>query len=121
MVSGIQLFGAGFALVQAYFTFLHFKRHEFTIRELLAWESLWFGFGLVTIFPEKFRVYAGQLGTLRALDLFSVIGFIVVLSISFYTYVNLDQLRKKFERAVREMALSDLSETEDKKPGHKRK
>lgn len=108
MVSGIQLIGVLFALVQSYFTFLHFKRREFTLRELWGWEILWIGFAAVSLYPDQFKVFAGKFGTFRPLDFFVVVGFIVVLSISFYTYVNLDRLRKKIEKAIREMALSDL-------------
>jgi len=53
------------------------------------------------------HVFAGNLGAIRPFDLFSVLGFIVVLSISFYTYVSLDRLRKSLERAVRDIAMNE--------------
>ena len=113
MVSGIQLLGVFFALVQGYFTFLHFKRQEFTIREFFGWEVIWIGFGLVTLFPERFSLLAGRFGALRPLDLFTVFGFVLVLSISFYTYVNLDRMRKRMERIIRELALSEVHEEKE--------
>lgn len=107
MVSGIQIIGIIFGLVLAYFSFLHYKRGEFTIREFLGWEGLWVAFILVTVYPSKFLVYSTNLGATRAFDLFSLLGFTVVLTISFYTYVSLDRLRRQLEKAIRDAALSD--------------
>lgn len=110
MVSGIQIVGAIFGLLVSYFTFLHWKRREFTFREFLGWEAIWVGFIAATLFPNSFSIFLGNLGVLRLLDLFSIIGFILVLSITFYTYVGLDRLRKKLEKAIRDLALSGLSQ-----------
>lgn len=107
MVSGIQVIGAIFGLALSYFTFLHYKRDEFTIREFLAWEILWVGFILVTLYPNRIQVFAGSLGAIRGFDLFSLFGFIVVLSISYYTYVSLDRLRKSLEKAIRDIAITE--------------
>lgn len=106
MVSGIQLLGVIFGLALSYFTFLCYKRGEFTKRETIGWELLWVIFVLVTMFPEKIAVYSRNLGAIRPLDLFVILGFIIVLSISFYTYVNVDRLRKSFEKTIRELALN---------------
>ena len=108
MVSGIQIIGVLFSLIASYFTFLNYKRSEFTLRECVGWEIVWVAFGLATIFPQSFKIFSASLGAVRALDLFTVFGFIVVLSISFYTYINLDRLRKRLENAIRDMALSDI-------------
>lgn len=109
-MSGIQLLALLFALTQGYFTHLHYRRREFTVREFYGWSAVWLVFALVTIFPESFKVFAGTVGALRPLDFFTVVGFIVVLSISFYTYVNVDRLRKKLEKAVRDLALQQVPE-----------
>ena len=114
MVSGIQLLGIFFALVLGYFTFLNFKRREFTLREFLGWELLWVGFGVASIFPSDFKIFSGHFGTFRPLDFFVIIGFIVVLSISFYTYVYVDRLRKHMEQVVRDLALSEHSDLQKK-------
>jgi len=79
---------------------------------------LWVGFAVVTLYPSMFEVFVKDIGVVRAFDLFSVLGFVVVLSISFYTYVNLDRFRKKMERAIRELSLKefkrDILEEKDK-------
>lgn len=110
MVSGIQLAGIFFALILSYFTFLNYKRREFTIKECIGWLIVWVVFGLVTLFPEQFKILAGNFGAIRALDFFTVGGFMVVLAISFYTYVSLERQRRKLERVIRELALKDFDD-----------
>lgn len=108
MVSGIQIIGVLFSLILSYFTFLSYKRNQFTLREMAGWLVIWVGFGIVTLYPNLFQAFSGELGAARAFDTFSVLGFIVTLSISFYTYVNLDRLRKVVEKMVRDAALRDV-------------
>jgi hypothetical protein len=115
MVSGIQLVGIFFGLITSYFTFLHFKRQEFTLREFLGWELVWISFVAVTLVPEQFKVVASHFGAFRPLDFFTVIGFILVLGISFYTYVNVDRLNKKIEKTIRDLALQDVMNSTSKK------
>jgi hypothetical protein len=115
MVSGIQVLGTLFGLVLSYFTFLNYKRHEFTLREFLCWEALWVCFIAITLFPVRLFALSSELGAIRPLDLFSVFGFFVVLSISFYNYVNIDRLRKQLEKSVRDIALADYRAEGSKK------
>jgi len=119
MVSGVQLIGIFFGLITSYFTFLHYKRHEFTVREFIGWEVVWISFVAITLFPQPFANVAPMFGVVRPLDLFIILGFIVVLSISFYTYVNLDRLRKRMEKAVRDLAIQDMH-AEEMPPKKKR-
>jgi hypothetical protein len=119
-ILGIQIVALFFALVQLYFTYLHYKRSEFTRREAAGWTLVWLSFAVVTLFPEAFAAFSQEFGTIRLLDFFTVVGFIVVLSISFYTYVNVDRLRKKLEKAVRDLALQELPASEAKSRGKKR-
>jgi hypothetical protein len=108
MVSGIQTVGILFSLILSYFTFLNYKRGQFTIREMIGWEVVWIGFALVTLYPNMFTVFSGNLGAARVFDLFSILGFVVVLSISFYSYTSLDHLRKKFESSLRDQSLNGI-------------
>ena len=108
-VSGIQILAVLFAVVMSYFSFLSFKRHESTIRELLGWIVVWVLLALVSIFPNRFGSLAGEFGLFRPLDLFTMMGFVVVLSISFYTYINVDRLRKAVEKTIRDLALKDIN------------
>lgn len=108
MITGLQLIALFAVLILSYFSFLSFKRNDFSLREYGGWQLLWLTLGLVTLFPERFSVWSDKFGSIRPLDFFTVMGFVVVLSISFYTYVNLDRLRKKLEKAIRDLALKDI-------------
>lgn len=112
MISGIQILALFAALILSYFSYLQYKRKEFTFREYLGWQLVWICFGAVTLFPEWFRVISARFGAISTLDFFTVLGFIVVLSISFYTYINVDRLRKRLEKAIRELALKGLDDPE---------
>lgn len=115
MLSGLQVVVILFVLIQCYFTYLHFKRREFTLRECVGWLLIWLAFGAVALWPEFFQVVSTQFGAIRSLDFFTIVGFVIVLTISFYTYVQVDRLRKRFERIVRELSLQDLDEAFQKK------
>ena len=106
--SGIQVIGAAFGLIISYFTFLHYKRGEFTVREFIGWETLWVAFVLTTIFVQSFQPFTNTFGAVRLFDLIVALGFIVVLSISFYTYICVDILRKNLEKAIRDLAMQDF-------------
>jgi hypothetical protein len=108
MINGIQLIAVVAALILSYFSYLHLKRNEFTIKEYFGWQLVWVAFAAATLFPDAFKVLAGQFGAFRPLDFFTVLGFVVVLSISFYTYVYLDRVRKKLDRTIQELALQDI-------------
>lgn len=99
-----------FAVVMSYFTFLSFKRKEFTLMEVVGWIIIWLLLAVAAIFPDRFSGLAGDFGALRPLDLFTMFGFFVVLSISFYTYINVDRLRRKMEKAIRDLAIQDLNQ-----------
>ena len=53
MVLGIQVVGLFFAGFMTYFSFLHFKRKEFTPKEFTFWLVLWIVFAGVAIFPGR--------------------------------------------------------------------
>lgn len=110
MISTIQVLVLIFVLAQAYFTYLHYKRQEFTVRECLGWLLIWVSFGAVALYPEFFAVVSTKLGAIRSLDFFTIAGFVIVLAISFYSYIQIDRLRRRFERIVRELSLQDFDE-----------
>ena len=51
MVLGIQIAGFLFGLFMIYYSFLNYKRREFTVKEFSFWLILWIGFIIVTLFP----------------------------------------------------------------------
>lgn len=114
-MSGLQVTVLLFVLIQAYFTHLHFKRREFTLKECFGWLVIWGIFGAVALFPEFFHVVSDRFGAIRSLDFFTILGFVLVLSISFYTYIQVDKQRKRLERIIRELSLQEIDEIEGNK------
>ncbi len=108
MITGVQILGTIFGLFMFYFSFLHFKRREFNLYQLIIWETLWFSFLIAVIFPGNVNIFTERLGITRAFDLFAIVAFMVILSLSFHNYVLLARLERKIEKQVREQALSQL-------------
>jgi len=77
MVLGIQLLGLLFGLFMMYYSFLHYKRKEFTIKEVGFWIVLWFGFIYVSVLPTSLDFIVKRLSLTRPLDFYIIIGFLL--------------------------------------------
>lgn len=108
MILGIQIIGVVFGLWMAYFSFLYYKRKEFNFLQFLFWEVLWLVFIIVIILPDSVNIITERLGIIRAMDLFVIAGFILIISLTFHNYVTVSKLRKKLENSVRNKALKKL-------------
>jgi len=105
---GVQIIGVIFGLFMAYFSFIYFKREQFSLPILIFWEILWVALIFVTIFPASTNFFLEKLGLTRAMDLFMILGFMVILGLSFYNYIIIARLRKEIEKVVRKEALRDF-------------
>lgn len=105
---GVQIIGVLFAVFMAYFTFVYFKRNEFSLPVLIFWELLWIALIFVTSFPASTNFFLEKLGFTRAMDFLTVLGFMFILGLSFYNYIVIARMRKKMERLVRKDALRDF-------------
>ncbi|MBD3164395.1 DUF2304 family protein [Candidatus Woesearchaeota archaeon] len=104
MVLGIQLVGTFFGLFMVYYSFLHFKRKEFTAKEFGFWIILWIAFIYISIFPDSLDFIVKRLNLARTLDLFIILGFIILIAIFFYTYTLVRVNQKRMEKIVRDIA-----------------
>ncbi len=105
MVLAIQIIGSLFGLFMIYYSFLQFKRNEFTGKEFGFWFLIWLMFIIVSIFPNILDPFVVFVGVLRALDLLVIIGFIFMVTAIFYTYTLVRKSQKKLENLVRELAI----------------
>lgn len=105
MVLGIQILGLFFGLFMLYYSFLHFKRKEFTAKEFVFWIVLWIIFSYVAVFPAALDFIAQKLNLIRTLDLLIIVGFMALIAMFFYTYTLLRANQKKLEEVVRKVAL----------------
>lgn len=108
MMTGVQIIAIFFALFMAYLTFLNYKRKDFSLTQLLIWGILWVLFILMILMPNKFNFILETLGIARAFDLFTIIGFVVILFLTFYNYILINKIKRKLEDTTRKKALDEL-------------
>lgn len=104
MVLGIQIVGFLFGLFMIYYSFLNYKRKEFTAREFSFWILLWAVFIVVALFPFLLDPIVKKIGFLRALDLLTIGGFLFMIAAIFYTYTIARKNQKQLETIVRMIA-----------------
>ena len=105
-ILGIQILGILFGFFMMYYTFLHHKRKEFTMKEYSFWFVFWGGFVIITLFPQILDPVLTTLNIVRTLDLFIIVGFLFLIFITFYTYTIVRKNQRKLEEIVRQIALS---------------
>ncbi|HJN56859.1 MAG: DUF2304 domain-containing protein [Candidatus Woesearchaeota archaeon] len=102
---GIQILGLLFGFFMMYYSFLHYKRKEFTIKEYSFWFLFWAAFIIITLFPRILNPVLIKLNISRTLDFFIVTGFLFMIFVVVYTYIIVRKNQKKLEDVVRKMAL----------------
>ncbi|MFH0867681.1 MAG: DUF2304 domain-containing protein [Candidatus Woesearchaeota archaeon] len=104
-ILGIQILGTLFGFFMIYYTFLQYKRNEFTIKEYSFWFIFWGAFVIVTLFPQILDPLLKTLNIVRTLDFFIITGFLFLIFVVFYTYTIVRKNQKKLEEVVRKIAL----------------
>jgi len=104
MVLGVQILGLLFGLFMIYYSFLHFKRKEFTLKEFIFWVFLWILFIYISLFPDSLDFIVSRLSLSRTMDFFIISGFMVLIALFFYTYTLVRSNQKKIEFIVRKIA-----------------
>ena len=105
MVLGIQIAGLLFGLLLMYYSFLNYKRKEFSVKEFSFWSLLWLVFIIVAIFPSVLDPVSKTLNFARTFDLLVISGFLFLMLTVFYTYIITRHNQRKLEAVVREMAI----------------
>ena len=104
-ILGIQILGLLFGFFMMYYTFLQYKRREFTIKEYGFWFVFWAAFVVITLFPQILDPLLSTLNIARALDFFIIAGFLFMIFVLFYTYTIVRKNQKKLEEVVRSIAM----------------
>jgi len=104
-ILGIQIIGILFGFFMIYYTFLHHKRKEFTIKEYSFWLVLWALFIILALFPSILDPLLESIGIIRAMDFFVIAGFMLIIGMVFYTYTLVRRNQKKLEETVRNIAM----------------
>src|SRR3989344_623669 len=105
MVLGIQVAGFLFGLFMIYYSFVNYKRKEFTSKEFSFWLLLWIVLIIITLFPFVLDPIVKTFGFFRTLDLLIISGFLFLIVSIFYTYTLVRKNQRKLEVVVRQMAM----------------
>ena len=105
MVLGIQIAGFLFGLFMIYYSFLNYKRKEFTAKEFSFWLALWIFFLVVAMFPFVLDPIVKTFSFFRTLDLLVITGLLFLITTNFYTYTITRKNQKQLETIVRAMAM----------------
>lgn len=102
---GIQIGAILFALWMYYFTYLHYKRREFSLYEFAFWFLTWTGLVVIVLFPHSINFLLRAFSINRAFDFVVVVGIVVLFGVTFRNYVLLRRLDRRLEQYVRRDAL----------------
>ncbi len=107
MLLSIQLFGIIFGIGMLYLTYIYFRRREFSVSDTVLWVAVWGGFILLIVLSTSVNTILESLRIHRAMDLFMMLGFVVMTMVVFHLYVTSRHLSKKIELLVRKIAFSE--------------
>lgn len=102
---GIQILAILFVLWMTYFTYLHYRRKEFTRMEFAFWQLLWTALFGVVLFPSSVNFILNAFSITRTFDLLVVGGIVILFGVTFRNYVLQRRLEKRLEEFVRTEAI----------------
>ncbi|MFA5842599.1 MAG: DUF2304 domain-containing protein [Candidatus Gracilibacteria bacterium] len=107
---GIQLLCIIFACLALFFTYIAYKRRDFSGKEMILWMMIWVVFLGIAILPETVSPYIQKMGFSRLMDFVVVIAFVVLFALLIHNYLVVKFLQKRIEKLVREEALKNLKQ-----------
>lgn len=104
---GLQFVAIIFALWMLYFSYLHYRRHEFNRIEFITWELLWVGLIFVVILPQSVKFFIQAFSITRTFDFVVIVGIMVLFGLTFRMYVLQNRIEKKIQQIVRDSTLKN--------------
>ncbi len=98
-----------FILIMIYITYYSFKRKQIKKYGLVFWMCVWIAGILLVIFHSYLNTILEPLNVTRVFDLYTIMGFIGLLFISFYLFRALQRVEDKIENLAREVALKPVT------------
>lgn len=108
MIIGLQLIAIIFSLIMIYFAYLHFMRGELGKGEIVSWWIIWAVTIVIIIFPDLLRGFARTISINRVFDLMVIGGFILVIFLSYKSYIGTKSLQRRIDEFIRKESLTDL-------------
>ena len=115
MVQVIQWVGLLFSIAVLYITYTNYRRGEFTLNEFGLWSIVALSIGVIAMIPSLLDPIVDTLNFARTLDFVVVIGFLFVITASFYTYLVTRRTQKMMEEVVRKIALENRDKKDKKR------
>ncbi len=91
-------------------TWRRMRQRVISLKEALAWSTLWIGAGIVVLLPQTTTTVANLFGVGRGADLILYASVIALFFLVFKSFVAIDGLERKLTDIVRKDALKDLPE-----------
>ena len=104
---GVQIAAIIFVLWMSYFSYLHFRRKEFSLIEFSFWQLMWIGLAVVVIFPKSVDFILKKFSITRTFDLVVIVGIMILFGVTFRNYVLLRRTERKLEELVRQGAINE--------------
>lgn len=104
---GIQIIAVCFAGFMLYVTFLHYKRQNINRPEFVFWLIIWIIFIFFTLFPKVLDPILTDLFVTRAMDLLSIVAFMILAYLGFQNHVGIKSLQRKIDSLVRDLTLKN--------------
>lgn len=104
---GIQLVATLFAIFMIYVAFLHYKRKNMQIFELIYWSTTWLTVIYLALFPKSLDPLIKKFFVARALDLIMMFGFMIMAYLGFANHMGVKSLQRDIEILVRKLALKN--------------
>lgn len=102
---GIQIGAILFALWMFYFTYLHYRRGEFSMYEFAFWLVIWIGLVAVVVFPSSVNFLLRAFSINRTFDFVVIVGIVILFGITFRNYVLLRRTDRRLEDLTRMISL----------------
>lgn len=106
-MNAVQIIALLFVLWMTYFSFLHFRRKEFSFWEFSFWQVIWLGLAGVVLFPGPTAAIIEKLHFTRAFDLLTAGGILILFGATFRNYVLLRRNDRRLEDLTRTIALKE--------------
>jgi hypothetical protein len=102
---GIQILAILFVVWMTYFSYLHYRRREFTLFEFIFWQLMWVGLTVVVVLPKSVDFILKSFSISRTFDLVVIVGIVLLFGITFRNYVLLKRTERKVEEMTRQLAM----------------
>ncbi len=85
------------------------KRREITFKEAVMWAILWFGVGIIVLYPKLADRIASEIGlqTATGIDLVVYLAVGLAFYLIFRLFVHIERIERDITKIIRDIALKD--------------